>query len=67
MIQQATAGLSRDWKIPITRGHVILLQGGAYGTSTFFKVDGFITYDHPHTLTGIEYTARAEQTPHGPQ
>jgi hypothetical protein len=33
---------------------------------TFFKVDGFITYDHPHTLAGVEYTARAEQTPHGP-
>jgi hypothetical protein len=36
MIQQATASLSRDWKIPITRGHVILLQEGAYGTGTFF-------------------------------
>jgi hypothetical protein len=66
MIHQATAGLSWDWKIPITRGHVILLQGGAYGTDTFFKVDGFITYDHPHPLARVEYTARAEQTLHGP-
>jgi hypothetical protein len=60
-IEAATAGLLSEWKMPITKGHVILLKGGDYGESTFFEVDGFVTHDAPHMLAGVMYRPRDQQ------
>jgi hypothetical protein len=62
-IELATAGLISEWKLPITKGHVILLKGGggterAHGESTFFEVNGFVTHDAPHMLAGVNYRPR---------
>jgi hypothetical protein len=66
-IELATAGrLISEWKMPITKGHVILLKGGEYGESTFFKVDGFVTHDAPHMLAGVMYRPREQQPARGP-
>jgi hypothetical protein len=65
-IELATAGLISEWKMPITKGHVILLKGGEYGESTFFEVDGFVTHDAPHMLAGVKYRPREQQPARGP-
>jgi hypothetical protein len=57
-IEAATAGLISEWKMPITKGHVILLKGGEYEEITFFEVDGFVTHDAPHMLAGVMYRPR---------
>jgi hypothetical protein len=65
-IEQATAGLISEWKLPITKGHVLLLKGGEYGESTFFEVDGFITHDAPHMIAGVKYRPREKQPVRAP-
>jgi hypothetical protein len=65
-IELATAGLISEWKLPITKGHVILFKGGGYGESTFFEVDGFITYDAPHMIAGVKYRPREKQPVRAP-
>jgi hypothetical protein len=64
-IELAMAGLISEWKMPITKGHVILLKGGEYGESTFFE-DGFVTHDAPHMLAGVKYRPREQQLARGP-
>jgi hypothetical protein len=65
-IELATAGLISEWKLPITKGHVILLKGGEYGESTFFEVDGFVTHDAQHMLAGVKYRPREQQPARAP-